>query len=172
MTEINTTEKSIEEIINEELTSDDKAAALEFSAFLKDKGLIFYRDRNYWKNKIYFWIRYNNNDCICFISICDPDEPNNRWTVWSDDMDPAYLNDNAAENSLKETAWKHIDFCGSCGSCGGGRKKMIFGRNFDNVCGCTFRVDNPNKDDLVFLKKMVDIRIKELDNKNAETIQK
>lgn len=63
---------------------------------------------------------------------------------------------------VKETAWKYIDYCGSCGSCGGGKRKSVFGREFDKVCGCTFRIDNPTEKDLLFLKKMAEIRKKEL----------
>ena len=39
---------------------------------------------------------------------------------------------------------------------------MIFGKEFDDVCGCTFRIDNPKQEDLSFLKKMVEIRVKEI----------
>lgn len=61
------------------------------------------------------------------------------------------------EAELKDIAWKHIDFCHHCGSCSGGRKKTIFGKDFDDVCGCTFRIDNPDRDDLPFIKKMVEV---------------
>jgi len=47
-------------------------------------------------------------------------------------------------------------------NCGGGRRKVIFGKEFNDVCGCTFRIDNPKNDDLPFLKKMVEIRMKEI----------
>ena len=67
------------------------------------------------------------------------------------------------DEKLKLTAWEHVDLCGKCGSCAGGRKKIIFGKQFDNVCGCTFRFDNPDEKDLAALKKIVKIRIKEID---------
>lgn len=62
---------------------------------------------------------------------------------------------------LKENAWRNVDHCGNCGSCGGGRYKNIFGKVFNDVCGCTFRIDNPNSEDLFFLKEMVNVRMKE-----------
>ena len=40
--------------------------------------------------------------------------------------------------------------------------RQIFGREFDYVCGCTFRIDNPKNEDLLFMKKMVEIRMKEI----------
>ena len=104
--------------------------------------------------------------CVCFIAINDPDEPENRWTVWSDDMESELLEKYPVGNEVKERAWQHIDHCGNCGSCGGGRRKVVFGREFDKVCGCTFRADNPAFDDLPFLKIMVEIRIKEIEEAN------
>lgn len=74
------------------------------------------------------------------------------------------MKDAPVEEEIKEIAWKQVDRCGNCGSCGGGRKKVIFGREFDGVCGCTFRVDNPGAKELLFLKKMVEIRKNEIQN--------
>ena len=87
----------------------------------------------------------------------------NRWTVWSDDMHSELLEEYPVDNEIKEKAWRHIDHCGNCGSCGGGRRKVIFGKEFFDVCGCTFRVDNPDVNDLSFLKVMVELRIKEIE---------
>lgn len=39
-------------------------------------------------------------------------------------------------------------------------------KEFDDICGCTFRIDNPRAEDLLFLKKMVEIRINEVRNKS------
>ena len=63
------------------------------------------------------------------------------------------LSNAPVENKVKEVAWKHIDNCGHCGSCSGGRHKVIFRKEFNDVCGCTFRIDNPTSDVLFFLKK-------------------
>lgn len=164
-------EKSIEEIINEELSSDDKKAALEFVAFLRESGLEFVRDRGYWRDKIYFLVQYHD-ECVCFIAMKDPDEKEINWTVWSDDIAPSYLTDNEVEDELKQTAWEHVDFCGNCGSCGGGRKKTIFGKEFDRVCGCTFRFDDPGIKELAFMKKMVELKKKELCGKNLREFHK
>ena len=70
----------------------------------------------------------------------------------------------AVDDRVRTLAWQHVDHCGRCGSCGGGRHKVIFGRTFDDVCGCTFRVDNPDADDLLFLEELVRIRITEIQN--------
>lgn len=132
--------------------------ALSFVEYLRACGLIFHRDTgDCWRDKIYYWVQ-RGDECICFIAIADPDEPQNRWTVWSDDS-ASYENDSVNEE-IRAVGWRHIGFCGSCGSCGGGREKIIFGRRFPRVCGCTFRIDNPAQNELSFLKKMIDLRLR------------
>ena len=153
---------SIEDYIGRELLLDEQEVALEFICFLKDNHLSFYKDNcDCWKNKIYYWVK-SGDECVCFIAIKDPDEKENHWTVWSDDMGVKWLAQYPVDDHIKEIAWKHIGHCGHCGSCGGGRRKVVFGKEFDDVCGCTFRIDNPTRDDLGFLKIMAEIRMKEI----------
>lgn len=150
-------QKQIENDIKENLSGEAQTTALEFVGFLRSNNIEFYKDESScWKDKIYYHIKFNG-ECVAFISIRDPDEPNNLWTVWSDDC-KAFEND-ISDNEIKNTAWSHIDFCGRCGSCGGGKTKTVFGKEFKGVCGCTFRIDNPKQSDLPFLKKMVEICI-------------
>ncbi len=152
---------SIEGFINRELTNSDKDIALSFVKFLRENEMNFVRDTDFWKKKIYYLVKFHDK-CACFISINDPDETENHWTVWSDDIDSDFLDTVCIDERLKELAWKHADNCGRCGSCSGGRRKSIFGKVFDNVCVCTFRIDNPNYEDLEFLKKMIEIRKAEI----------
>ena len=157
-------ELTIEEYIDRELLPEEQKVAREFVSFLKEKNLIFYKDTCvYWKDKIYYWVKYGD-ECICFIAIKNPEEKNNHWTVWSADMGSEWLESNLTDDGVKELAWKYVDHCGHCGSCGGGRSKVIFGKEFDDVCGCTFRIDNPKEQDWKFLKTMVEIRVKEIQN--------
>ncbi len=157
-------EYNIKDYILKELSSEEQKVSLDFIGFLEENNVTFYKDNCYcWKNKIYYWIKYND-ECICFISIKDPDEPENLWTVWSDDIKSGCFENNDFDDKIKECAWKHIDHCGHCGSCGGGKRKVIFGREFNDVCGCTFRVDNPSYEDLPFLKQIVELRINEIKN--------
>lgn len=150
---------AIKDYIRNELPVEIQSVALNFITFLQENNITFYKDNSdCWKDKIYYWCKYNN-DCICFISIKDPDEPQNLWTVWSDDIKSEWLDKYDANDEIKELVWKHIDHCGHCGSCGGGQRKVIFGREFKAVCGCTFRVDNPSVEDLPFLKEMIKLCI-------------
>ena len=151
--------KQIEDYIRENLKGKLQITALEFVAFLRKKNICFYKDNSFcWKNKIYYWIKFKN-ECIAFIAIKDPDEPDNLWTVWSEDSS-AYKNASVSDE-IKNIGWQYVNHCGSCGSCGGGKKKIIFGKSFPQVCGCTFRIDNATQEELPFLKTMVDLRIKE-----------
>lgn len=147
--------KQIEEYACENLSGEAIEIALEFISFLREVGIEFYKDNgDYWKNKIYYWLKFKEK-CVAYIVIKDPDEPESLWTVWSDDS--RAFDDSDVGPEIKNLAWKHIDFCGHCGSCGGGRRKTVFGKDFDGVCGCTFRIDNPDKDDLPFMKKMIEL---------------
>lgn len=156
------TDPSIENDIQRELSLEEQEVALEFVRFLKENHLGFYKDNGaYWKDKIYYWVKQGDG-CVCFIAIKNPDEERNHWTVWSDDMGSEWLETASVDDEVKEAAWRHVDHCGHCGSCSGGKHKVIFGKEFDDVCGCTFRIDNPKYDDLLFLKKMVELRMKEI----------
>lgn len=155
-------ELNIDEYIDRELSAEEQNVAIEFVRFLKENHLEFYKDNcDYWKDKIYYWVKSGHAD-VCFIAIRNPEEKNNHWTVWSADMGSEWLEDVIVDQETKELAWKYVGHCGHCGSCGGGRRKVIFGKEFDDVCGCTFRIDNPKQEDLDFLKTMVEIRMKEI----------
>ena len=152
--------KQIEAYVEENLTGEARTTALAFIEYLRANELTFYKDTcDCWKDKIYYWVKLGDK-CVCFIAVKDPDEPNNLWTVWSDDR--AAFGDASVSEEIKNVGWQYVDHCGNCGSCGGGKEKLIFGRIFPRVCGCTFRIDNATQKDLDFLKTMVDMRIKEL----------
>ena len=125
-------EQSIEEIISDNLPVAYQGNALDFIRFLRENEMELIRDNGYWENKIYYLIKFQNK-YMCFIAI----------------------KDFPIETELKETAWEHADVCQNCGSCSGGRKKIIFGKEFDNICSTTFRFDNPDAADLLFMKKLL-----------------
>ena len=107
------------------MSLDEQKIALDFVDYLEKEKFIFVKDNGYWKDKIYYLIKYKNEG-ICFILIKDPEEPENHWTVWSDDMDSKWLKEISEDEEIKELAWKHVDLCGKCGSCSGGTRKVIF----------------------------------------------
>lgn len=154
---VETSEQQIETVIKNNLSGEMQKTALSFVSFLSESNVTFYKDSSdCWKDKNYYWCQYNG-ECVCFIFVRDPEEPDNLWTVWSDES-KAYENAFVSDE-VRNTAWCHIDYCGNCGSCGGGTQKTVFGRTFEQVCNCTFRIDNANLCDLPFLKEMVKIRL-------------
>ena len=160
--------KQIETYIEENLSGEAKRTALELVEFLRDNELTFYKDTcDCWKDKIYYWVKLGD-ECVCFIAIKDPDEPDNLWTIWSDDSS-AY-EDAFVSDEIKNVGWQYVDHCGNCGSCDGGKEKNIFGKSFPRVCGCTFRIDNATQEDLPFLKVLVILRVEELINKKPSNI--
>ena len=137
-----------------------RETALKFTAFLKSHGLMFHRDRSGdWAEKIYYWVRSDKN-CVCFIAVKDPDEPENAWTVWSDDS--AVYEAPLGDAETSEIGLKYVNRCGKCGACGGGRVKTVFGKRISGVCMCTFRVDNADLNGLPFLKTMVELRLNKI----------
>lgn len=153
-------QEQIEREISKNLTGEMRETALKFTAFLKSHGLMFHRDRSGdWAEKIYYWARSDKN-CVCFIAVKDPDEPENAWTVWSDDSAAYEAPLGDAETS--EIGLKYVNRCEKYGACGGGRVKTVFGKRISGVCMCTFRVDNADLNGLPFLKTMVELRLNEI----------
>lgn len=113
----------------------------------------------YGKDKIYYWCRYNEH-CVAFIAIKDYDEPDNLWTVWSGHTES--FSDETINDEIKQVALSHIDF----GCCGSNKPIKVFGIIYEGVCGTTFRIDNPTMKDLPFLKKMVELGIRDVINEN------
>jgi len=156
-------EQSIENCIIEILSKDIQNFALDFIAYFRTNEMIFKRGKGYWEDKFYFMVKYQN-EFICFILIGDSENRGIPWIIWSDSSDSSdsqWYENTSLDERIKEIAFQNIDFCGKCSpnsSCYGGTHKMIFGKEFDNVCVTTFRFDNPNVESLECVKKMVELR--------------
>ena len=92
---------------------------------------------------------------MCFILLGGDDGTEDSWTIWSDDSGSDWFADFALDELMTEIAWKHVDICGKCGSCSGGTRKTIFGKELDNVCRTTFRFSNPNAEAVECLEKNI-----------------
>ena len=164
-------EKQIENYIEENLKDGAKDVALAFVTYLREIGIEFYKDKGpCWKDKIYYWLKCGNA-CVGFLAIKDPEEPQNLWTVWCEDGNTDWSKTHGMDEELINIGCSRIDFCGFCHSCGGGKDRTILGRNFENVCNCTFRIDNPTAKELPFMKKMAEIRKNDILNGGNMAIQ-
>ena len=161
----------MEDIIYEVLADDEQKNALDFVVFLRANNLQFEKAKDgYWQDKPYWLIKYEG-EYVCFIFIngspakyTDESEGWAIWTETNDSYSSCYSNAQR-EQRMKDIALRNVDICANCdpaGSCAGGRRKMIFGKEFGNVCRCTFRFDNPNSEAVDCVRKLIVIRIKDI----------
>jgi len=122
--------------------------ALEFIAHLRNiEGFSVCQDEN---DAGKWWINSKEN-LVCEVQI---EDTGGDWQVWVYG-DCIGGHDLQIDEKTKEITWANITFCGSCGAeCAPGRRKTVFGREFDNVCQSTLVYKNPNADMLDCLKKV------------------
>jgi hypothetical protein len=155
--------QTLETTIRTILTDEAQALALDFVAYLRISGAEFERGGGLWVDKFYWYVKYRN-EFVGFIfingysDVGDTTEPEG-WIFWSDN----YISDIFAEYKVdehtKEIAYNHVDI----GTCGGGIKVNVFGKEFYPVCnGTTFRFDNPNAEEIECVKKLIQIRIEDI----------
>ena len=144
--------------------------ALEFVASLRANGLEFQRGGGYWADKLY-WLAMFDGEPVCAFLIGPEDAGQNPDTfmIWSDNCGTGWYESAEINEAQQETFWVNVDFCGNCGFCSGGTRKVIFGREFDNVCVTTFRFDNLDEDAVKCAIKMAELRKNDITlNKNRE----
>ena len=156
----------IEDHILEHLNGDAQKLALDFVAYLKTQDMQFERSTtDYWADKLYWYVKFQD-EFVGFIlingygSVGDETEPEG-WIIWSDDYNSDLFANFPLDEQIKEIAWNHIDF----GTCGGGLTRKIFGKVFNPVCGTTFRFDNPDEDTLKCIKRLEELRKRDIKNK-------
>jgi len=151
-------DKDIEAYIQELLTGDKQAVSLALAIFLRTNGFTFERGGGYWADKWYWHVKHQDQ-YAGYIALNYPEGQTDSWTVWTDEYDTPSYADHPLDAEIKQAAWAHVDFCGHCGSCEQqGVRKVLFGKEFDNVCGTTFRFDNPDAAALACMQTLFSIR--------------
>ena len=156
---------NIEEAITQELIGDNQKKTLDFVSFLRTNEMEFHRGDGYWANQYYWSVRYMGKD-VCYILVNGTGEEKDSaplavWSETSDSSDGAWYENNPLDERMRKIAWENVDFCAKCspGSpCYGGVRKTVFGKEFNGVCRCTFRFDNPGDDELECLRNLIEIR--------------
>ena len=154
----------IEHHIRKLLTGEAQANALDFATHLRANDMPIVRCKNsYWKDKCAWTAKYRG-EYVFFILLNgspaqDKTEPEG-WVVWTEDRDTKWYEDAPIDERMKEIAWRHVDF-GTCGSENSPRK-IIFGKEFEPVCGSTFRFNNPGGESLECAKKMAKLRMNDI----------
>ncbi len=143
----------------EKLPTEVERNALAFIDFLFTNEVMFVRGGGYWENQNYYFVKYKNEH-LCFILIngTGTEEKFAPFTVWSDDSGSKWYENADLDDEIKSIAWENVDICGNCGSCGGGKRKIIFGKEIENVCCTTFRFVNPKINEFECLKKLIQLR--------------
>ena len=154
--EIEMAEKRIEDIINDVLNDDLKETALDFAQYLRDNEMTVGGAE----------VRYKGN-IICYMHLDGSSDEPGPWTIWSDGDYSSEHKDVPIDNNMKEIAWANINICSSCGGkCSPGKRKMIFGKEFDNVCNADMAFYKPNSETLKCVKKLLEMRKRDcLENK-------
>jgi hypothetical protein len=155
--------QTLESIIRIILPVESQALALDFAAYLRLSGVEFERGGGYWADKFYWYVKYRN-EFVGFIlingysNVDDTSEPEG-WVFWSDSFVSDIFSEYKVDEHTKEIAYNHVDI----GTCGGGTKVNVFGKEFYPVCnGTTFRFNNPNSEEIECIKKLIELRIKDI----------
>lgn len=159
MSEIDFSKISIHSHVNAISDTAVKDIALDFVSFLMDNNMEFERVGGYWKNQSYWYVKYHD-EYVCYILVNATDDEKRfaPLTVWTDDSNLHWYSECNLQDNVKNTAVGHIDICEKCGACGGGCAKIIFGKQYDNVCRTTFRFINPDSEELECLKELILLR--------------
>ena len=137
-----------ENTINEVLSGDNLKSALDFAEYLKANEL----DVNGSE------ISYNGKS-VCYVHLDNTENYPGPWTIWTEGDYSSEHQDVPMSGHMKEIAWKHVNICGSCGgSCSPGKRKSIFGKEFDNVCSADMAFYVPNAETLECVKKLLEMR--------------
>lgn len=157
---INNEYESILKTVNDSFPLELKESTLDFISYLNSNSLTFERLSGYWKNQYYYLITYKNESVYYILLNGTGDEQQFApLTIWSDDSNSNWYENYLLNSDLKKIAWDNVDYCVHCGSCAGGTQKIIFGKQFENVCRTTFRFTNPNTEEFTLIKELVNARL-------------
>lgn len=155
--------ESITKIVSNTFSSGLKESILDFLSYLNSDSLTFERLSGYWENQFYYSVKYNN-ESVCYILLNGTGDEQQfaPLTIWSDDSGSDWFKNYPLDNKFEEIAWENVDFCVNCGSCSGGTKKIVFGKEFNNICRTTFRFTNPNVEEFKIIKILINARIESI----------
>lgn len=151
--------EKIKSIVNDTFDFKLKNNAFDFIDFLNKNSVSFERIYGYWKNQNYWIVKYKN-ECLCYILINGTGDEKQfaPLTIWTDDSNSDWYEKAALSDELKLIAWNNVDYCVNCGSCSGGKTKLIFGKEFKNVCRTAMIFTNPDKLEFDLIKKLICFR--------------
>jgi len=152
----------IEDDLSNALSGDKLKNALDFIAYMKESGMTAHAEHT-------GAFEYNG-EWVCIVCVI-PIDGVPGWTIFDNPLTSKF-DDFPVDESLKEFAWAHVNICTSCGGSSGcgsqpGRRKVIFGKEFENVCTSDVAFWSPDADALGKIKRMIDIWKESVDSKLA-----
>jgi len=141
-------EQRIEEIISNVLSGEALKNALDFAEYLRANEMIVNGAE----------ISYNGKPA-CYMHLDNSEEYPGPWTIWTEGNYSGEHKDIPMDKHMKEIAWANVNICADCGAvCSPGTLKVIFGKEFDNVCSADMAFYTPNADILECVKKLLTMR--------------
>ena len=144
--------QKFEDVFNAVLTGDAQKNALDFMEFLSANE-ITQADQH---------AMHYKGECVCYL---DTRKESHSWIVWTEGDFSQEHETFPIDEHTKEIAWANVMKCGNCDGvdCKPGKTKMIFGREFTNICNAdnvnmTFMFTNPDTETLECVKKLILMR--------------
>ena len=138
-------------IKNSNLSYDLQKAHIEFCRSLQDNGFSIEPETG---DDGVGWMIVYMNECVGHTNYADTG-------IWIDTCD--FGGTDSADNALKETTWVHVRTCEhfntSGKQCGCGRQpgfnRMLFGKEYENLCFANLEFMNPDVETLENIKKLL-----------------
>jgi len=155
---IKNTRLKIEDDLAATLTGDRLKNAQQFIAFMKENGMTLHQEHS-------TAFEYNGEWVCIIITMPIGGEPG--WVIFDNPLTSKF-DDFPVDEHLKGFAWEHVNICTTCGGSSGcgsqpGRDKIIFGKEFNNVCTSEVAFWNPDGDALSKIMQMISIWKKSVD---------
>jgi len=124
--------------------------ALDFAEYLKANEMIY--------TGIHCEIHYKDK-CACYIYFDASCKFHSPWSIWTEGDYDSEHDDVSISECMKEIAQANVWHCLRCGNpCSPGKRAVIFGKEFENVCNAIMMFRNPDGETLECVKKLVDMR--------------
>ena len=148
----------LEAALPEILSGDTLKNALDFMAFLKANGMLAGGAHGEVSCK---------GKCMCYMHFGTWAQAPDPWTIWTEGDYSEEQADTPISTELKEIAWANVNRCTSCG-CGRqpGKRKIIFGKAFENVCNADMAFYLPDAGALTCVKQLLLMRKNLVDENN------
>jgi len=138
----------IEDVMRDVLSGGTLRNGVDFIAWLRE-----YKMSPQWSAANSWKIAYKAHN-VCVINLCGSyhNLEDGSWRV------RAFIGeyDDSLLEEFKEIIWENVEYCTKCNTCRGERM-MIFGKEFNNVCGRLHFI-NPNAKTIECIKLLIPMR--------------